>query len=283
MDGASRTVPRITALPTTELEADADPNASTRHKVLSKIAFGSQTMKTATVAGILPLADEWLEDATIDLWPLVRDAFAADFAMKLDTYTLIGTGKPAQWADFPAIIPGAIAAGNVAYEDSIPGDLGEDLNQTIAMVEEDGFNPSRILAPIAIRSRLRGLRDQNGQLIYSYGTGVEDAQFRDLIYGIPTLTMDAGAAGFTKSDATAVVGDFNRAVIGVRNVAQFTLSNTASVHLEDGSIWSAYDSDSTFLRYRVRVGYSLEIPAVQGLSGAFPFAVLKPGEAPSAG
>lgn len=268
MTAGTTSMPVLSALPTAGWVAmePADPTTtvSDATKPTSKVSWINKNLVAEEIAVIVPIHENLLADSRFDIWAEVRPLVSQEFSRVLDAAVFFGTNKPATWTD-PALIPGAIAAGNEVVEGT-GIDLAEDFNQAFGLVEDDEFDVNAAFTGRFLRSQLRGLRDAQGQPIYVdglRGDGNTAAIYgQDLFYvGNP----------WDRDDAVALVGDRSKVVLGIREDMQVKLLDQATV----GGINLA-ERDMVALRFKFRVAYATAFSTAGGQATDFPFAVITP-------
>ena len=231
------------------------------------------TLTARELAVIVPIPQAVLDDATVDLWAEVRPRLAEAFGTKVDSAMLFGTDAPVAWPD--SLAEQAVDAGN-EYTAGTGVDLAADISEAWALVEADGFDVNVQYARRNIRSRLRGLRDQNDALLwqdYGLATGRPAS-----IYGEPLLYVSNGSWDNTYD---LIVGDRNAAIVGVRQDIDYRIFTEGVISDDSGNvILNLMQQDAVALRATMRVAYATANPAnrIQGDGGSgasgFPFAVL---------
>jgi HK97 family phage major capsid protein len=258
-------IPVLSVLPTAYWVGETD----TGRKQTSKQEWENVTLTARELAVIIPIPQAVLDDATVDLWAEVRPRLAEAFGAKVDGATLFGTDSPAAWPD--SIVEAAVAAGNEYTIGDSGGDISLDISETWALVEDDGFDVNVQWARRRMRSRLRGLRDDNGQPIFQTGLNGTPAS----IYGEDLLYVSNGAWDDTYA---MVVGDRNAAIIGVRQDIDYRIFTEGVISDDSGAIvLNLMQQDAVALRATMRLGYAVANP-VNRISPSdatrFPFAVL---------
>jgi hypothetical protein len=109
----------------------------------------------------VPVPEAVVDDTDFDLWGEVQQGLAEAVGFTLDAAVCAGTNKPATWAQ--ALIPGAVAAGNTNVADSPParGGAANDVAETFADVEDDGYDVTAIAATRGLRGILRKARERD--------------------------------------------------------------------------------------------------------------------------
>jgi HK97 family phage major capsid protein len=240
-------------------------------KQTSEQNWENVTLTARELAVIIPIPQAVLDDATLDLWAEIRPRLAEAFGTKIDAAVLFGTDAPAAWPD--SIAEAAVAANN----DSAGGgsDLAADISTTWALVEDDGFDVNVQYARRNIRSRLRGLRDDQNALLLQDGLSNGSPSS---IYGEDLLYVSNGA---WDNDYDLIVGDRSAAIIGVRQDIDYRLFFEGVVSDDSGNVvLNLMQQDAVALRATMRVAFATAVPATAhgGAGGdaatGYPFAVL---------
>lgn len=268
MSAGTARMPVLAALPTagfvSQYDSTADPVVQGK-KPTSKVSWTNKELVAEEIAVIVPVHENILDDSNFDIWGEVRPLVAQEFGRVLDDAIFFGTNKPATWLD-PALIPGAIAAGNEVVEGT-GEDLAEDFNQAFGEVEDDGFDVNAAYTGRFLRRELRGLRDDVGQPIYLDALRSDGGTAS--IYGQDLHYFTRG--GWDRDEATALVGDKSAVVLGIRQDMQVKLLDQATV----GGINLA-EQDMVALRFKFRVAFATAYSTAGGSSTDYPFAVITP-------
>ncbi len=269
MSSKVRQQPVLSALPSAHWV-----NGDTGLKQTTDMGWGSKQMVAEELAVIVPIPEAVLDDSDYDIFGEVRPRLVEAFGEKIDAAVLFGTEKPASWTD-PAIVPGAVAAGNSVALGTSTVDFVDDINEVMALVEDDDYDVNGFAARRRIRARLRGLRDADGNPIYS----------PSLAQGQPA-TLFGEPIGYVRNrawdgdEAELIAGDFSQAIIGIRQDITFKLLDQAVISDADGKvILNLAQQDSVALRAVMRVGYAVNTPMTRANMDAanpFPFGVLTP-------
>jgi HK97 family phage major capsid protein len=255
--------PVIAALPNAGFITGEDADDSNATKPTTSMSWTDRVLEAEEIAGIVVIPENVLDDTAFNVWNEVRPRIAEAVGATLDAAVFFGTNAPSSWPD--GIVPDAIAAGNTYGGGAV--DLAEDLNQIIGMVEADGYDPSTLYAARTIRVALRGLRDDQGQPIYS--TSLKSDGAATQVYGLDLEFVTNGA--WDAGDATAIAGDPRFAILGIRQDITYKILDQATV----GSVNLA-ERDLIGLRFKMRVGFqTAETLTVEGGASAYPFAVLE--------
>lgn len=242
-------------------------------KPTTEMAWKTQDIYVEEAATIVLIPENVIDDATVNLWSEVQARAAEAVARLIDQTVFFGT---APVGSVPSTFPagGLVGQAIAANHDYVWGtndpdeDMAEAWNQTMALVEADGFDVSQGYADRSIKPYFRGLRDGNGVPVYATslrgGTPVDD------VYGVPIDYVVSGV--WDKTQALALVGDPNYAVLAIRQQLTAKKLDQATV----GTINLA-EQDMLGLRLKIRLGFGILVPKGQGQSATpFPFGVLAP-------
>jgi HK97 family phage major capsid protein len=260
MSSKIRTQPVLSSLPVAYFV-----NGDTGLKQTTEEAWAGLTLTAEEIACIVPAPEAVIDDADTDVWAQLRPGLAEAVGAALDAAVFAGTNKPTSWPT--AIVPGAVAAGNVATTGNTPeqGGVVGDLDETFDLVENDGFDVNGIAARRKLRSLLRKARDSGGQPLV-------DASTQQIL----GATISYVAEGTFADPALAVVGDYTMAVVGVRQDLTYKVLDQAVITDDLGNIvYNLPQQDMLALRVVARFGFAIAKPVSRNApGGGFPFAVL---------
>jgi len=270
-----KVLPVLETLPTAYW---VDP-VDTGYKQTTNVKWDKVKLYAEEIAVIVPIPENVLDDAAsqgYDIWGQVRPRIVAEFGRLIDDAIIFGNVKPATWR--PAIVPSAIAAGNVTPES---GDLWADImgpDGIIAHVEKSGFLPTGSLSSVRMRGILRNLRDDNNQPIFK--STFQNAATYDLD-GIPAKFVINGS--WDDTQAKLLVGDMSQAVYSIRQDITYKMLTEAVIQdpVTKEIVYNLAQQDMVALRVTMRLGWALPNPITmltRDRSQQFPFAVLTPGE-----
>ena len=252
-------------------------NGDTGMKQTSQMAWDNVYLTAAELAVIVPIPDSVRDDASVDLYGEIKPRVIEAISQCVDAATFFGVNRPAEWQN--DIVTLARQAGNnipatVSGKDYFDLIMGED--GLIAKVEQFGYMPNGAIASMAMRSKLRGLRDTTGQPIFK--SDMQGAT-RYSLDGEPMYFPDNGS--FRSDIAQMIVGDFSKAVYAIRqDVTVKILTEGVIQNPSTGAIeHNLAQQDMTALRVVFRMGWALPNPAttMDGDRIGCPFAYLEPG------
>lgn len=240
--------------------------------------WGNVHLVVEELAALVPVPDAYIDDANIPIWDEVRPRLVEALAQKIDAACLFGVNKPSTWS--PAIVTAAVAAGNTvaANNQDIPLSVAE-LAEKVSL---DGFtNINGWLSRPGFAWRLLRVRsDGSGEPIYS--PDLQNSRGGNL-YGYPMTEVRNGAWDPTVADL--LVGDWSKAIIGMRQDITFSMSSEAVIADDDGKvIYSAFQQDGKIMRVVMRLAFATANPVTvlnTNASTRYPFGVLTHGTASS--
>ena len=250
-------------------------NGDNGRKKITKMAWDKKFIVAEEIAVIVPISEAVLDDSEYDIWAEAKPLLKQAFGQVIDGAIFFNDNKPASWRN--GLVNTAVAAGNVVTLGT-GNDLYDDLlgeGGTISKVEEDGFFVTGHVADVSMRSKLRGLRDANGQPLFT-----KEPQNKT------DYSLDGSAINFPrngawdKSQALMVSGDFSELVYSVRQDITFKLFTEGVV--QDPStgeiLYNLMQNDMVALRAVMRLGWEIPNPInpiSQNKEERCPFSVLK--------
>mgnify|MGYP003291697282 FL=1 len=239
-----------------------DENTNNGRKNLTKAAWKNVFLTAEEIAVIVPIKENLLNDASVDIWAEIRPQLTSAIAKTIDAAVFKGEGAPASWGE--GIIPQIIAKGKTVTE---TGKLYEDINNTMIEVEESGYDVNAILGGVGLKGKFRMMTDNTGQPLNTTEIGSLKREY-----------LDNGA--WDKETATLIAGDFNQAVYAIRSDVDYKVLTEAVI--QDPStgdiLYNLAQEDMVALRVTFRMGYAIPNPvtALDGTETRYPFAALVP-------
>jgi HK97 family phage major capsid protein len=244
-------------------------------KQTTELNWDNKILTAEEMAVIVPIPEAVLDDSEYDLWAEAKPRIVEAMARRLDGSVFLGISKPASWPD--SIADGAIAAGNVVERGTsttAEGGIAQDINLTMMEVEDDGYDVNGFVTSRRFRGALRGARDANGQRLLDIQGDVERVESQPVAYAMSGLWTDPATAEAVQ----LIAGDFNAAIIGVRQDITFKLFTEGVVQNADGTIaYNLMQQDMVAMRVVARYAYQIANPinySQETEADRFPFAVL---------
>ena len=251
-------------------------NGDTGFKQTSQQAWDNVYLTAAELAVIVPIPEAVLDDADFDILgevtPRVNEAIGA----RVDAAVLFGTNRPTEWQN--DIITMARQAGNNVSGGAVTYDtlLGE--NGVISKVEESGHMVNGAIASMAMRGKLRGIKNASGTPLFKSDMQGSTQYALD---GAPLYFPQNGA--FDASIAQMIVGDWSQAVYSIRQDVTTKILDQGVIQDPNTKqiIYNLAQQDMIALRVVFRMGWALPNPATALNSDRtlVPFAYLEPATA----
>ena len=257
MNRAQQRLPMLSTLPTAYFV-----NGDTGLKETSNVSWENVYINAEELAVIVPIPEAVLADADYDIWTQIQPLIIEAFGVAIDAAILHGTNAPASWPDDLATqITSAshtVDEDDAAFPDLFDALLGRgtgDESSVFALVEEDGFMVNGVLAQPVMKSKLRGLRDSNGQPIF-----VSDFK------GSASYSLDGNPLTFVENGAMAATvrafaGDWSQLVYAMRQDLTYKMATEATIQNAGGTVeYNLFQQDMVALRAVMRLGWALPNP-----------------------
>lgn len=258
MSRKQQRLPMISTLPTAYFV-----NGDTGQKTTTNVSWENVYLNAEELAVIVPIPEAVLDDADYDIWTQIQPLIVEAFGVAIDAAILHGTNAPDAWPDDLATQISAashtVDEDNAAFPDLFDALLGRgtaDESSVFALVEEDGFMVNGVLAQPVMKSKLRGLRDSNGQPIF----------VSDMKTGTPTYALDGNPLTFVENGAMAstvraFVGDWSQLVYAMRQDITYKMATEATIQNASGTVeYNLFQQDMVALRAVMRLGWALPNP-----------------------
>lgn len=250
----------LNALPMAYWVNDSTDNG---RKQVTSAAWANKYIVPAEIAVIVPIKEDVLDDASIDIWGEIRPRLVEAIGKKIDQAIFVGVDKPSAWR---ADLLSSIAQAG-AYVSQGSGTLYSAINDAMVKVEESGYNPSGIVGGVDVKGKFRMMLDTAGQPIK--GTEIDE---------MPKAYIDNGA--WDKTKAQMIIGDFTQAVYSIRQDITYKVLDQAIIqNPDDGEImYNLAQEDMVALRVVMRLGWEIPNPitALQPDEAVrFPFAAIQ--------
>ena len=218
----------------------------------SAMTWQNKFITAEKLAVVVPVPRDVLDDAEYDIWAQVSPKVADAIAKKFDSAVLFGVDTPFD----DGVGVGIGDAGKLVTEGDNSPDIAADFNEAFALVERDGFTVNGIVARQAVKAKLRGLRTEDGALVYQTA-GVRDASSdAPTVYGEPVVYATNGTFGsIDDNPALAIVGDWSQLAVGVRKDLEVSVLTEASI----GGVNLA-ETDQIGLKVTFRGGFVVANP-----------------------
>lgn len=195
------------------------------------------------LAVIIPVTKEKLEDSTISVFEELKPEIAEAFYNAIDAACLFGINSP-----FKTNIMKAVTNKKMIVVDNSNIDIA--VSDAMALIEENGYDPSGFIGRVGVKNMLRKLRDANGAPAYVNGTNGGE------LYGQAIEFVRNGAWDNTKADLIA--GEFKYSLVGIRAGIKYEILTEATLQGtldSDGKPLSLAEQDMIAIKATMRLGY----------------------------
>lgn len=279
----ARKLPNMTSNQTRMRVLDFLPTAywvdgDTGMKQTTRQAWDNVFIEAAELAVIVPISEAVLDDAEFDIFGEITPRVNEAIGQRVDSAIIFGVNRPRNWQN--DIITLARQAGNNVAVGSSPDYYNLLLGEggVISKVEEDGFMATGALAAMTMRAKLRGIRTEDGSLIFKSDMQGSTNYALD---GAPMYFPQNGA--YDNTIAQLIVGDFKQAVYSIRQDVTVKILDQGVIQdpTTKEIIYNLAQQDMVALRIVFRMGWALPNPATRMDEDRVgcPFAYLEPATA----
>lgn len=239
-----------------------DETNNNGRKNLTKMAWANKYITACEIAVIVPIKENDLDDADVDIWAQVKPRLVEAFGRKIDDAMINGIGKPTEWRK--GLIPSIVEVGAKVND---TGHLYSDINDAMTKVEESGYDVNGLVGGVGLKGKFRMMTDTTGQPLNTTEIGSLKRTF-----------VDNGT--WDKDLSTLIVGDFNQAVYSIRQDITYKVLTEAVI--QDPStgaiLYNLAQDDMVALRVTMRLGWEIPNPinAENESETRFPFASVSP-------
>ena len=276
----ARKLPNMTSNQTRMRVLDFLPTAywvdgDTGMKQTTRQAWDNVFIEAAELAVIVPIPEAVLDDAEFDIFGEITPRVNEAIGQRVDSAIIFGVNRPRNWQN--DIITLARQAGNNVAVGSSPDYYNLLLGEggVISKVEEDGFMATGALAAMTMRAKLRGIRAEDGSLIFKSDMQGSTNYALD---GAPMYCPQNGA--YDNTIAQLIVGDFKQAVYSIRQDVTVKILDQGVIQdpTTKEIVYNLAQQDMVALRIVFRMGWALPNPATRMDEDRVgcPFAYLEP-------
>ena len=236
-------------------------NGDTGLKQTTEMAWANKYLNIEEAATIVPIPENVVDDlrdaGNVDIWSEVQPDIVEAIGRLIDAAVFFGSNAP---GTFPTNIQAAaIAAGNTVDEGSTAaeGAFFGDLDETIAKVEEDGFDVSGFVAARSARGKFRSARNTQGDRLDANRVNGQLTEVDGLPVSYPMRGLFPVAASGVKG-TRLFAGDWSQFVVGVRQDVTFKMLDQAVIQDNTGAIvYNLAQQDMVAMRIKIRLGWQV--------------------------
>ena len=231
-------------------------------KPTADVNWVDRTLVAEEIAVIVPVHENVLEDATVDILTEITTRGGEAIGEILDLAVLFGTNKPASWvsADLhsAAVAASQTTPGNTPAVPASSKDIVGAVNTASRQLAAAGLIPDTLIAPLTFRYDVEQIRDTYGNPIF------RNEQFA----GYKTNLVKNAS---WNTNTVLFVADSRRIRIGVRQDIQVKILDQATL----GTVNLA-ERDMVAVRMKARYAYVLGISATRLNANATPVSAVVP-------
>lgn len=241
-------------------------------KQTTEAAWANKYLYAEELAAIVPIPEAVLDDSSFDVWGSIRPLLEQAAGRLIDSAVFFGTNKPSSWpTDIAASASAAANTYNRGTNAAAAGGIAEDINQTMALVEADGYAVNGFVTRTTYKARLRGARATDGQKIMDVTSGTVEGEA--VRYVMPGLWPTGSGS------AELFAGDWTQQIIAVRQDFTYKILDQAVIQDATGAIvYNLAQQDMVALRLVMRVAWTTANPLNYEQSveaSRYPVAVLR--------
>jgi HK97 family phage major capsid protein len=215
-------------------------------------AWKNVVMVVEELAVIVPIPEAYLDDADVPLWGQIQPRITEAVGQMIDLAVLWGINKPVTWGE--AVFPGATKSAHTIVQGT-GVDLGQDVTKLGALMALTGYTVNGFAVAPGTNWNLAGLRSAQGVPIYQPNM---QAGPGGSLYGYPMSEIDNGSwqSGVT-GGAVMLMGDFNKAIIGIRKDISFKMFTEGVISNDSGVVLlNLMQQDTVAMRMTMRLAYA---------------------------
>lgn len=224
-------------------------------KQTTELAWANKYINIEEIAVILPIPQNVVDDVDFNIWDEAKPLVAEAIGRTLDSAIFFGVNAPSSFPD--DVNTAAEAAGNDNTEGNAAtvGGFFGDFDETLALLEADGYDMSGVVARTSTKAAFRAARNSQGDRLDQtrIAANLKEIDGAPIIY-----TM----AGLWPSDTRLFVGSFDRNfVLGVRKDVNFEMFREGVVQDNEGRIvFNLMQQDMAAMRCTFRAGWQVSNP-----------------------
>jgi HK97 family phage major capsid protein len=229
-------------------------NGDTGLKQTTEVNWSNKYLNVEEIAAILPVPDNVISDVEVNVWDEVMPYLAEAVGRTLDAAVFFGTNAPGTWPTNIAAAATAAGNNNTEGNTAAQGGFFGDYDETLALLYNDGFAPTGVVAATSAKAKMMAARASDGQRLDS---GRIDGDLTR-IDGMPISYPMRGMWGTASGSARLLVGDWSEFVVGVRQDIAVKVLDQAVITDNTGAIvYNLPQQDMQALRVTFRVGWQV--------------------------
>jgi HK97 family phage major capsid protein len=243
---AQHRIPILSALPTAYWVT-----GDTGLKQTTEVNWTNKYLNIEELACIVPIPQNVLDDTAYNVWDEATPLLAESIGRAFDEAVFFGTNAP---ASFPADINTAATAAsntNAEGDTAAQGGFAGDLDDTVALLEADGYDPTGFVAARNTKGKFRAARSTQGvQLDQNRVNGsLTEWDGYPVIY--PMRGLFPGTVRLFALEA-------DQFILGLRKDITMDMSSEAVIQDNTGAIiYNMFQQDMVAMRITFRAGWQV--------------------------
>jgi HK97 family phage major capsid protein len=214
-------------------------------------AWKNVVMVVEELACIVPIPLAYLDDADVPLWGQIQPRITEAVGQLIDLAVLWGINKPATWGE--SVFTGAGKSQHFIVQGT-GVDLGQDVSKLGVLMAQSGYSVNGFSAMPGMTWNLVGLRSAQGVPIYQPDMTATPG---GTLYGYPMREIDNGSWQSGATGAVMLMGDFSKAIIGIRSDISFKMFTEGVISNDSGVvILNLMQQDAVAMRMTMRLAYA---------------------------
>lgn len=263
-------------------------NGDTGLKQSTDVRWDNIYLNAEELAVIVPVPDLLVEDSAFDIWAELRPEITEAIAAKVDEAIFFGVDRPTLWP--PGVLQSATAATLTYTTGASTVDVFEDINKTMALLENVGYDPMSFFGSVRIKGVLRGVRDSTKGFLYPASgpdnTGAQNAGWKGEVWNTPVFTSKMGFTGFSPTTGNPLLFclDTSNFRVAIRDDINMKVFTEGVISDDTGKvILNLMQQDAKALRVTFRLAWAAANPVTRLQSDRtkrYPASVLIQGATP---
>lgn len=238
-------LPVLATIPEAEFVTETGDGST---KPTAQATWGNKQLVAEEIAVIIPIHENVVDDASVDVLDELTKQGGAAIGRKLDGAVMFGVDKPVSWTSDDLLEAASAASQTVTIGSVEDGDdIGGSILQAAELVDDAGWEPGALLSRRGLRYRLANLRNVDGTPIFMPSLSNVPGSV-DNVFGFDAAWVSGLV--WDRDEAEAFVVDPDRIIIGVRQDITVKFLSEATV----GGINLA-ERDMVALRFKARYAY----------------------------
>lgn len=220
-------------------------------KQTTEVNWANKYLNVEELACILPVPENVLDDSDFDIWSESEPLIAEAIGRALDSAVYFGTNAPSSFPDDITTAATAASNTNAEGDTAAQGGFIGDLDDTLALLEADGYDASGYVLARNAKGKFRAARSTQGEQLDRdrISPKLDEIDGNPIVYPMRGL-FPGTTRGF--------IGDWTQFVVGVRKDITIKILDQAVIQDETGAIvYNLAQQDMVAARVTFRAGWQV--------------------------